>query len=187
VVLDFEGTQRVTALVVGGSALPDGTYGNGGTAHAAISGTGTLVVGPSDPYASWATLHGIDGAGADGDSDGDGIANGIEFILAADPSGPDSNSMGLMPSLATDATTMTFVFRCREDALEFADVEYDEDLADTWTTAVDGTGGVTIAVLEGVYANDPIDDTPVSQVTVTIPRAVAKKFARLVGNFPVGE
>lgn len=187
VVLDFEGTQHVKALVIGGVTLPSGTYGVGGTANAAISGTGTLVVNPSDPYASWATLHGIEGAGAEEDSDGDGIANGIEFILGADPSGPDSNSMGLMPTLATNATTMTFVFRCREDALEFASVEYDEDLADTWTTAVDGTDGVTIAVVDGVYANDPIDDTPVSQVTVTIPRAVAKKFARLVGTFPAGE
>lgn len=188
VVLDYTGTLTVTSLVIGDTTMPAGTYGVGGTANAAISGTGTLVVtGTANPYASWATAHGIEGAAADADSDGDGIANGIEFILGADPSGPNSGSHSLLPTLTVNPTTMTFVFRCREDALEMADVQFDTDMADTWTTAVDATDGVTIAVVGGVYPNDPIDDEPVSQVTVTIPRSSAKLFARLIGTFPAAE
>jgi fibronectin-binding autotransporter adhesin len=183
--LDFSGTQQVTTLVIDGVTMPVGTYGTGGTANAAISGSGTLEVLGSNPYTPWEALHGIAGEGAETDSDGDGIANGIEFVLGSDPS--DSDSSGLLPTVTTNASTLTFVFRCREDALDIATVEHDADLADAWTTAVDGTGGVTIATDSGLYPNDPIDDTPVSRVTVKIPRSSATMFARLRASVPAAE
>lgn len=186
-VLDFDGTETVGSLTVAGAALPPGKYGVGGTPNAAISGTGTLQVGPSNPYLAWTELHDLGGAGADVDSDGDGISNGIEFILGADPSGPGSDSNSLLPSATITETNLVFVFRCREDALAFADVEYDADLVAPWTVAVDGAAGVGIVLADGIHPNDPIDNQPVSQVTVTIPRAGSKLFARLTGSFPAGE
>lgn len=185
VTLNYTGTQTISTLVIGGTPMDAGTYGVGGITNPAISGTGTLVVSGGDPYLSWEKLHGIEGAGADTDSDGDGVPNGIEFIIGGDPSGPDSSSLGLLPTISTSPTTMTFVFRCREDAMEIAGVQYDDNLDGTWTLAEDGTGGVTIATADGVYPNDPIDNVPVKQVTVTIPRSLAKTFARLTAMSPV--
>jgi hypothetical protein len=107
------------------------------------------------------------------DSDGDGISNGIEFIIGGDPSGPDSDSNSLLPTVTVDEVYLNFTFR-RTDAAAGYDpfVEYSSDLA-VWPLAETGENGVLIEEDVG---------SEVALVTVRIPRALAtgsKLFARL--------
>lgn len=129
--------------------------------------------GQPSPYEAWETASGIPGAGAGVDSDGDGISNGIEFVIGGDPSGPDSDSNSLLPTVTPDGDYMCFTFR-RTDASAGYDpyVEYSSDVAE-WTIAEPGVNGVLIEEDVG---------SEVALVTVRIPRAMAtgmKLFGRL--------
>ena len=153
----------------------------------AFTGTGTwsvqqngnileLVYSIGTPYDAWETANGISGAGADTDSDGDGISNGIEFVIGGDPSGPDSNSNALLPTITTDTTHLNFVFR-RTDASASLNpsVAYSASLA-TWTEAQAGVDGVIIDEVADGFG------TGIDQVTVRIPKSLGpsgKLFAKL--------
>lgn len=140
------------------------------------------LVGSADPYGSWETANGIAGAGAAADSDGDGISNGIEFVIGGDPSGPGSASNGLLPAVSVDATYLTFVFRRTDESAGYNPfAEYGSDLAG-WTQAQNGVGGVIVTTTDEFFG------TGVDRVTVQIPRALAapggKFFARLHVTIP---
>lgn len=155
----------------------------------AFAGTGTWSVatsgnllqlsytpGGGSPYAAWETANGIAGAGADTDSDFDGIPNGIEFVIGGDPSGPGSASQALLPTATVDATHLTFVFRRTDDSAGFNPyVEYGSALTG-WTEAEGGVAGVVITEDNNFHGGNT------DRVTVIIPRALAsggKLFARL--------
>jgi autotransporter-associated beta strand protein len=177
--------DTVAGLVIGTTAMAPGRYGS--TASTAdiqddtrFSGTGVLnVVPPSDPYAAWEIANGIGGAGADVDSDGDGLLNGIEFVVGGDPSGSPSNA--LLPVAGGDATYFELSFRRTDDSAYFGPfVEYGSTLSG-WTVAEDGVNGVVI-----VEENDHFG-TGIDRVTVRIPRNLAvgaKLFARLRVEIP---
>lgn len=63
-------------------------------------------------YAMWSAANNITGA-QNNDSDGDGIANLIEFALVANPALPDP---ALLPSASLNGTTMSLDYRLRSNA-----------------------------------------------------------------------
>ena len=131
--------------------------------------------GSGDAYDSWETLNGIEGAGSDADSDGDGIPNGIEFVIGGDPS--DSPSNALLPTASVDADHVTFTFRRTDDSATYnPHVEYGSTLDDDWDPAQGGVDGVVITEDNNFYGGNT------DRVRVVIPRALAgggKLFARL--------
>jgi hypothetical protein len=137
-----------------------------------------LAVAQETPldYASWETANGITGAGADVDSDGDGISNGIEFAIGGDPSGPGSDSNSLLPTVTVDANYLNFTFRRTDDAAAYNPfVEYSSSLG-AWVMADPGENGILTE--EDVGGE-------VVLVTVRIPRILAsgsRFFARLHVN-----
>ncbi|MBN8458675.1 MAG: autotransporter-associated beta strand repeat-containing protein [Verrucomicrobia bacterium] len=156
----------------------------GYTVEVNYNGLNQIALVAGTPYGNWETANGIAGAGATADSDGDGIANGIEFVIGGDPSGPGSASNALMPTVTTDATYLNFVFRRSDVSAEYHPfVQYGTDLTG-WTAAQNGTNGVIIT-----EENDPFPGEPgIDRVTVRIPRALAapgsQLFARLRVEIP---
>ncbi len=132
-------------------------------------------------YDAFETANGISGAGSATDSDGDGIPNGIEFVIGGDPSGPGSDSSALLPTATVDATQLSFVFRRTDDSAGFNPyVQYGSDLSG-WTQAQGGVGGVVIAEDNSFYGAN------IDRVTVTIPRALVpggRMFARMRIDIP---
>lgn len=139
-----------------------------------------LVAG-GDAYGDFETANGIPGAGSGTDSDNDGIPNGIEFVIGGDPSGPGSDSSGLLPTVSIDGTYLNFVFRRTDGSISYDPfVEYGSSLAG-WTRANAGENGVIINE-EGDFFGAGTD-----RITVRIPRALAvdtKLFARLRVDIP---
>ena len=127
-------------------------------------------------YEIWETANGIAGAGADVDSDGDCISNGIEFVIGGDPSGPGSDSSSLLPAVTVDADHLYFVFRRSDDSSGYDPfVEYSSSLG-AWTAAEPGVDGVFIEEAVDFYGPG------VTRVIVRIPRVLAAGsafFARL--------
>jgi hypothetical protein len=142
----------------------------------------------SDPYNDWASANGIPGAGGSVDSDGDGIANAIEFVLGTDPSGPGSNSNANLPKITTDATYVNIEYRRTDASMSLAAaqqpyVEYGSNLTG-WTKTVAGAPAGTPVLINTV--NDGAG-AGIDLVTVRIPRALAasgKIFARLRADIP---
>jgi fibronectin-binding autotransporter adhesin len=174
--------DTVRSLFINGTGLAPGTY-NATTHPGIITGTGSLVVTTAvgSAYDSWASANGVTGAGSGVDSDGDGVANGIEFVIGGDPSGPNSASNSLLPTVTTDATYINFVFRRTDAAAAYNPyVQYGSTLS-SWTEAQGGVGGVSISEENDFYG------AGTDRVTVKIPRSLAvgnKLFARLRIDIP---
>ncbi|RYD62645.1 MAG: hypothetical protein EOP83_14070, partial [Verrucomicrobiaceae bacterium] len=172
----------IDQLIVDGVVQAPGIYGALGSGaqfeRAYITGTGKLSVttGATGDYTSWETENGIAGAGSAADSDGDGISNGIEFVLGGDPSGPNSDSNSLLPTMTTDATYIDFVFRRTDAAAAYNPyVQYGSTLGG-WTKAEAGVAGVIINEENDGFA------AGTDRITVKIPKALAasgKLFAQL--------
>lgn len=138
------------------------------------------ITNGTNAYGSWEAANGITGAGGDADSDGDGIRNGIEFVIGGDPSGPDSNSNSKKPTSTVDATYLNVTFRRTQDSLSYDPaIEYGNNLTG-WTTAQNAVNGVIITVTPNI-------EPGVDSVLVKIPRSLAggqKFFARLKVTVP---
>lgn len=166
-----------------GEIIVDDTNAPGtGTWSVQVTGNNLeLVYSLGNAYDAFETANGISGAGADTDSDGDGIPNGIEFVIGGDPSGPGSDSSALLPTATVDATNLSFVFRRTDDSAGFDPVvEYSSTLAG-WTTAQGGVGGVIITEDNNFYG------ASTDRVTVTIPRPLppgSAFFTRLRVSIP---
>ena len=160
------------------------TSHNNSTDGQAIFGNVAVTFGPSpmiSPYTAFEASHGITGAGFEMDSDGDGIANGIEFVIGSEPGNPRSGA-GLLPTVALDDDDLSFTFRRADvSTAEFESrVEYGSDLAG-WTRARHGVDGIAI------HEDDDGFGLGVDKVIVRIPRTLgsgANLFVRLRVDTP---
>ena len=157
----------------------EGTIGATDVTLGTSGGNIILTVGtPSGtPYELWA------GPGVlfDGDENGDGVSNGLAFLLGA--ADPDADALGLLPSVTETAGGLVMTF----DMLDAASrgtatlsVEHSSDLGitDAWTTVAvpDSNGGPTSGVTFAVSGSGTLD------VTATIGSSEAsggKLFGRL--------
>lgn len=149
----------------------NGQYGGGGLAIDDIKLTGTSSV---EPFDKWS------GAGLDfdADSNGDGIDNGIAWVIGA--TDPYQVATSLLPTTAIDNTTAPgdFIFTYRRSDVANANTtivaQYGSDLSG-WTAAEDGTNAA-ITVFDEGYG------TGVDKVEVKISKDLAtdgKLFGRL--------
>ena len=152
--LDITGATLDVSLLGGGFTQPSyviATYG--GT----LTGTfATITPGYSVTYSggqisiqqqtgsgfdAWAASKGV--TGFDTDSDGDGIQNGIEFVIGGEPAeGAGSNSIARLPQASYNTATQELVFvfrRTAESAYLNPSVEYSTSLLGAWNPAPSGT------------------------------------------------
>ena len=168
------------AFVVNASALPAATAF---TWSVKVQGTNlVLVYGEAGTsFGTWAASKSLAGNDAlfDADPDHDGITNGIEFVIGGEPNpaSPNANSTALLPTISRNlAGDLIFVFRRAEAAAGLNPVvEYDTDLAGTWTIAEGGEDGVVINETNNI-------EPGIDRVEIIIPSSQAptgKLFARL--------
>lgn len=127
--------------------------------------------GGISPYEAWAG-----GASFEDDANGDGISNGLAFLLGA--ANPQENALGRLPvtTEVNGALVLSFAIRnaaARGDAELTLEHSSDLGISDEWKRVpLPGTSGdgVTFTVTPG----DPLDT-----VTATIESATGRHFARL--------
>jgi len=129
-------------------------------------------------YNTWiAGFPGLSDTTPQGDPDHDGIPNIIEFLTNGDPS---VSSEANLPTISASGDSLVFTFVLRDDAAYLnPTVEFSTSLdSGTWTTAVDGSNGVTI---DSTNNGDGATHT----IIVTIPKgSETKLFARLKVAIP---
>jgi hypothetical protein len=139
-----------------------------------------LVQSAADPYAEWSG-----GAAFGADANGDGVSNGMAFLLgAADPS---VNARSLLPSVSRSSGNLVLTFSMRNAAgrgTATLSVQHSGDLglADPWTTALvpDASGGPTSGVTFNVVGGDPLNS--VSATISSSEAAGGKLFGRLIAT-----
>ena len=149
----------------------------GSSTASSTSTTATLTV--TEPFAAYLNTYGLSSAGAAADSDNDGINNLVEFVLGGNPTVADAS---ILPTAShttangTSALVYSFYSVANLGSVTLA-VEYSLDLS-TWTTAVNGTNGVTITTT--AYSST------YNLSTVTIPDGTGngRVFARLRATLP---
>lgn len=133
-----------------------------------------LVQITGSPYDDWSG-----GSAFDADSNGDGVINGLAFLLGA--SDKDANALGLLPVASSSGANLVLTFSMRNATNRGSatlSIQHSRDL-DMWTTvpvpdAVAGpTGGVTFNVIRG---------NPLNSVTATISSSETGGGGKLFGR-----
>jgi autotransporter-associated beta strand protein len=175
------------------AGLPEGASVVSGINSFTIHYTATQVTLTSttvaDPYVVWAGDNGLDGVDGrdpafEADPDGDGIANGLEWVLGGDPLASDPSE--LLSATGDGANGITLSFDREETSIGGATlvVQWTADLGATWTDVPVTQAGGSYA--NGVTVSVDEEATP-DHVTVTIPASNAvngKLFARLQVTVP---
>lgn len=177
-IADFTSFSGTPSFDFSGAVLPGGLTWS--TTSFSTDGRISIVAG--NAYQAFEASHGISGAGATVDSDGDGIVNGIEFVLGGNPSGPGSDSSALSPTFTVDESYFRFMFRRADASVSFnPHVKYGSDLAG-WTDAVDGlpVENPVIVAVEGSFYGPGV-----ARVSVLIPRSLAAPGGKLFGRLAV--
>ncbi len=184
-------SSTVKTLTVNGNTIAAGTYTE---SEAFLNGGGELIVlegvASSSPFDDWAAANGLDGspgkdAGFDDDPDGDGVPNGLEWILGGNPL--DGQSGSLVTTTTTAGGGLTLSFSRNENSIGQATltVEYNATLTNPWNTA---TIGATSSGPDANGVTVTIDTTATpDDVTVNIPASNAvggKLFGRLKATQP---
>ena len=154
--------------------------GNAGTYTCTVSndvGTATslpIVISLPDAFAVFVADYGLDPltTGAPGfDFDKDGVPNLLEYLFGTNPTLPGSNPLPTVTK-APGSSNVVFTYKRKLAAAGVSQVvEHSANLSSSWTPAVHGQSGVTIAT-------SPVD-AATEQVTVTIPSTTASRFVRL--------
>ena len=151
--------------------------------------TGVLSLAVAGGFNTWVASKGLAGgdAGFNADPDGDGLENGLEFVLGGEPNpaNPGANSTALLPIMTQSGGNMTYTFK-RKDisesdvALNFqwsTDLTFPSPANDVPVGAADST---TDTITVDVTEDSPDADT--DTIVITVPAAKAaggKLFGRL--------
>ena len=195
---DLDLTGAALSITVGGGGATQSTYviatytGTLTGTFSSVSGipsgyslnynTGAKQIEIALPtgYTTWlAGYPGLSDTSASADPDHDGLSNGVEFVLGGNPT---TSSSDIAPTSAYDGSgNLIFTFR-RTSASSYLNptVEYSPGL-DVWTTAADGTDGISITTTANFYGSG------IDKVVATLPSTLApdgKLFARLKVTVP---
>jgi fibronectin-binding autotransporter adhesin len=165
-VLTHSGTDVVGALVIGGVPQGPGTY---------TFVTGKLQI-PGAAYSSWASTNAPTG-GANDDYDGDGVPNGVEYVLGGSAT---TNDLNKLPAISTPGGNLVFTFN-RDQASETADTTVQIQVG---TNLTNWPLTITVPNAPGTYESGALTvaDNGLGQdvITLTLPQAPdSKKFARM--------
>ena len=158
VVGNFSGlTQGALFGTFGGIALKISYIGD--SASGTITGGNDIVLYADSPYNNWSG-----GAPFDGDANGDGVSNGLAFLLGAPH--PNAPALALLPTVTGDASGLVLTFEMLNAAARGGatlSVEHSSDLGigDLWTTVAvpDATGGPTGGVTFTITGSNPLEVT----------------------------
>jgi fibronectin-binding autotransporter adhesin len=141
-------------------------------------------------FAAWATTGTLGPVTFEGDTNGDGVQDGMAFLLGA--MNPDDNASGRLPKVSESGGDLVLTFNCLPIAARGTatlKVAHSTDLG-TWTTTADVVPDADDAVPDNhvTFVVDTVSQAPLNKVTATINSVAAggggKLFGRVKGVTP---
>lgn len=169
VVINIEIADNVAA---GGFEIPIGAAG-----MMKAAGTVTVPLEPADPYTVWADVNGIADAPFEGDENGDGTPNGLQWALGLNAD--DSPKDFQLRPIGLDGGTVEFRLTLPEGGTA----------ADITIEVSENPGTAPFELLDAfsVTAGNPIPAQTSGEVVIKIPRVSATGFVRLSVEKPTLE
>lgn len=141
----------------------------------------TITVSVADPYAAWSG-----GAAFDADTNGDGVQNGMAWLLGEVDK--NANALDNLPVASQSAGNLVLNFTCLKSAGRgnaVLKVQFSKDLgvSDAWTlheAAVPGDSGGTVNGVEFVTSENP--NPNLINIQATIPASAASPGTHLFGR-----
>jgi hypothetical protein len=160
--------------------------------HAQIEQRPTLTLMPAPPYQTWRETHfpGMrvgEFLDPQGDPDGDGIANQIEYAYGQNPNVADNKAViQLMASSPPDGGVELRLFFRRDTAAWDLDyrLEISQNLV-SWITLAESRAGSSTTMENGAILESDVSlSGTINEVKVRLPlpSSTARRFARLVVN-----
>jgi autotransporter-associated beta strand protein len=159
-----------------------GTAPAGGTWSGTITLTYEVGSGvPSDSYSTWATGN----EPFAGDANGDGVADGLAFLLGA--ATPATDATSLLPTVSQSGGNLVMEFDClatSDRGGSVLNLQYDGDLAAPWTSALvpGAIGNTTVGNVSFVATANGSLIHIVATVDDATEAAAGKLFGRLEGT-----
>lgn len=184
----MQATTSINGFDAANIAIDSSAFTGAGTWAVAENGLNLELIytaGGGDAYSTWASANITSGpSGFDEDANGDGISNGLNFVLGGDPMVAD---FSILPHGGESGGNLTFSFDRVDDSegITTQNFEWSTDLVN-WNPVAIGTAdsgpdadGVTVTVSENLAAPDDI--------SVAVPAANApdgRLFGRLGATRP---
>jgi len=174
------GVGSIQLQINAGAILKD-VAGNDLTTTVALLDDTSITVQSStaDPFGDWAGL-----AAFGDDENGDGVANGLAWVLGA--SSPDDAANGLLPTLdaKSDPDFVIFTFRRKDDANADLNTviaaQYGTTMAaNDWETAIDDGTDIIITEDDNFHSADPGIDRVVVKLRKSVFAQNGRLFVRL--------
>jgi autotransporter-associated beta strand protein len=155
--LDFNSTDRIGSLTLGGVSMPPGTYS--ATTHPLLlAGAGSLQVVDAADYDNWSGSSGFNlNGGPDDDDDSDGLTNFEEYAFGLDP----TVAASLSPVTLPNRISGTFTYTRRKPMLTGLNYTY------AFSHTMEGWQAFTPTVPDVSDSGNPVES-----ITVTIPAAL---------------
>ena len=170
-------TVGTLILQVNAGAVITDVAGNALDTTVAIVDETTITVDAAAGYTSWAANNAPTGTAVD-DYDGDGVRNGVEYVLGGTK---ESNDLGKLPKVATSGGNLIFSFERKQAAIDGTTtlvIETGTTLA-AWPGSYPVPDGAVVAN-PGLTVTKDLPTVGTDTVTLTLPQAAgATKFVRL--------
>ncbi|MEX0325031.1 MAG: sulfatase [Puniceicoccaceae bacterium] len=151
------------------TGLPEGYHVD--YAFASENGSLAIAVVPNTPFDDWAHVtSGLSGAAAAfaGDPNGDGVSNGMAYLLGAESALADAE--GLLPQTSLGPTTLMFQFDRLKDAAGVSSLLTGSPNLNDWSLLENGTDGILIEVFSH-STNSGLESVRV-QMPLALPRFI---------------
>ena len=195
--LAFTGTDVVNKLFFGAIEQPMGTYSASSVPPGAtiptnrFAGGGTLTVntGSVGGFAAWAATGTLPGTVTfGGDLNGDGVQDGMAFLLGV--ANPDDDANGNLPTVTESGGNLTLTFNCLPTAgrgTAQLRVAHSSTLA-SFTATVDQVPDANDPVADNnvTFVVDTVSEAPLNKITATI-NAAAAAGGKLMGRLQATE
>jgi hypothetical protein len=175
--------QTVASLSFDNLPQANGTWGSSSSTatnknDTFFSGTGVMQVGAlPGGYSSWAATNAPSGTPQD-DYDGDGVSNGVEYVLGGSK---DTNDLDKLPKPTISGTDLVFTFVRDQQSIDGTTaltIETGTNLV-TWPNSYSVPNTAAVAN-PGVPVTKGVPTARKDTIVLTVPSAPdAKKFARL--------
>lgn len=178
ILVDATGGGTISGTFAGATGAPGYTLDYGTPNQVKLVGGA-----PSDPYDAWA---GGPGLPFDGDANGDGVSNGLAWLLGA--ADKDVSALNKLPTVSQSGGDLVLTFTCLKLAnrgTASLTLQYSKDLgiSDPWTSnevSVPDAAGSEGAVTFTVPSVNP--DSALVNIQATIPASEAAPGTKLFGR-----